>query len=135
MTEVVLPPNHVSLIIKLLSPYFPKGSVRAEEPSGDRYDAQALMILVKDGGQSAVKDYAFWDCLTSLEVRHGSRSEAKTYADKADALLRSFDELRYIGSLNAPTYDPEPELSVPAYTWTMRHMLRGTPTTVEALRG
>lgn len=135
MTEIVLPPNHVAEVIRLLSQYFPKGTVRAEEPDSSTYDTKSLLILVKDGGSSKPAAHTYWSCMTTIEVRHGSRSEAKKVADTVDALLRAElkDDMSYVGSLNAPTYDPDLELNVPAYSFTQEHYIRGTKTSVEAL--
>lgn len=135
MTEILLPPNHIAMMVKFLAPYFPKGAVRADEPTSASYDPKSLLILVKDGGASSPQAHTFWHCMSTFEVRHGNRTEAKKFADKVDALLRAdiSDDLTYLGSLNAPTFDPELELGVPSYSFTMEHAVRGIKTTTEAL--
>lgn len=133
MTEIVFPPNSVSILYRYLLPFFPEGYLVTEEPDGEEYDKDQLLVIIKDGGQSGPRYYTFWDCLTTVEVRHASRGEALQVARKVDALLRgvSVPNVMYISSLGGPAYDPDEERRIPAYTWTVEHRIRGESTQIE----
>ena len=133
MTEIVLPPNHVTLFFQYLAPKFPAGVVVTEEPDGEDYNQEGLLVIVKDGGQSGPRGYTFWDCLTTIEVRDPDRRKALEVSRKIDGLLRGIPDtnVHYLSSLNNPTYLPDVERKIPAYSWTVEHLIRGESTQIE----
>lgn len=136
MTEIVLPPNFLSTLFRNLRTVLPEGTLVTEEPDGEDYDKDELLVILKDGGQSGPRFYTFWDCLTTVEVRHKSRAVALETARKVDGLLRGLQipNASYISSLGNPTYSPDEERRIPAYSWTVEHRVRGESVQVEDIR-
>lgn len=134
MTEIVLPPKNCGVFYRYLFPLLPEGSLVTEEPNSKAYNEKELLVILKDGGQSGPQYYTFWDCLTTIEVRHPVRGKALEVSRKVDALLRGakIPDVMYISNLGCPTYNPyDEERRIPAYTWTVEHRIRGESTQIE----
>lgn len=133
MTEIVLPPNHITTLFRYLRPLAPAGSLVSEEPDSGDYDASKVLIILRDGGQSGPLSYTFWDCLTTVEVRAAARTEALEVARKVDGLLRAITvpDIHYLSSLGNPAFMVDDERRIPTYSWTVQHRMRGESVQVE----
>lgn len=136
MSEILLPPNHVTFFFRYLNGLLPAGVVVTEEPDGEEYAQDSSLVIVKDGGQRGPVGYTFWDCLTTFEVRHADRGVALEMARKVDAVVRGVpdSDVHYLSSLNNPVFTPDAERRIPIYEWTVEHRFRGEKTAVEDIR-
>lgn len=132
--EVVLAPRHTSILYRYLRPLVPTGSLFTEEPDGTDYHPDQLLILLLDGGQTGPQAYTYWNCLTTVEVRHPDRSTALQHARYVEAQLRAIQlpGVFFLGNFGNPTYTPDEERRIPIYTWTVEHRVRGELSTTDS---
>lgn len=125
--EVVLPPKHTGILYRYLRPLVPDGALHTEEPDGTDYDPDQLLILLLDAGQTGPQAHTYWNCLTTVEVRHPDRGVALQVARWVETQLRGVQlpSVYFISNLGNPTYTPDEERRIPIYAWTVEHRVRG----------
>ncbi|MFJ3030948.1 hypothetical protein ACIP5Z_01695 [Rothia terrae] len=126
MAEAYQFDDPVSLAFEYLSEYYP-GKIAREEP--EPYDAERLLIIIKDGGGNGVYAHQLTDVRLTFEVRSGDQREAARVASEVDALIRDWSYRKpgvyFRDQLTRPQYMPEPDRRIPAYIWTAVLAFRG----------
>lgn len=89
----------------------------------DNYAPSDTLILIRSGGGRGLHSTMVWGARLSFEVRAETSSEAEQLALMVEAELRNWEKANdYVylaGTHGVPTWDPDPERRVPAYTWSM----------------
>lgn len=130
MAEILKLQDPVLAVIAYLRDWVP--GVTIEPPSGWTWDA--LLVTVQDAGGTGERDVALDDVLISVTVSHPDLATASDKARELHGLLRAWpntsQRVYWNGTVQRPTFDPDPETRTPAYSFTVRLIFRAEQVTV-----
>lgn len=128
MTNTYVMISPVTRAYKYLGKHYP-GKVHREEVPDD-YKPSDTVVLVRSGGGAGVHSKMLLDARLTFEVRAVTDGVAEKLALEVEALLRDWENREnfvYLRGLHGiPTWDPEPEQRIPAYTWSMEFTFKST---------
>lgn len=130
MTAIIRLRDPVIEAIRYLSRWFP--DVQPEVPPGWAWDRE--LVTVQDAGGSGEYDVVLDDVMLSVMVADVSQELASEKARTVHGLLRRWSAehsgVTFRDTIQRPTYDPDPDTRAPAYTMTVRLVLRAEDATV-----
>lgn len=130
MVEIIRGRDPQLEAIKYLSVWFP--DIRVEVPSG--WTGDGLLVVVQDAGGSGGYDIVLDDVLLRFLVFHPDQETASSNARTLHGLVKRWGEehagVSFRDLIQRPTYDPDPDTGVPAYTMTVRLVFRAETVTV-----
>lgn len=133
VTDIIKPVDPVAEAIRYLSPYFPGAVFGLSVPAS--WEWGPLLVVVTDTGGPGEHDVVLDEANLTIEVSHEDAEVASDTARTIHGLLKAWPmanrAVYWRRTLQRPTYTPDEETEVPAYSLTVTLNFRMTTETVE----